>query len=97
MQFTVNTAEVAAASTRTRVSADALRTEATAMMGHLIALQNTWTGGASAAFASAAEQWQVTQRIVEDNLAAISLALDQAAASYAETEASATRLFATTG
>lgn len=93
MQFTVNTAEVAAASARTRASVEALRTEASAMMGHLIALQSSWTGGASAAFAGAAEQWQVTQRVVEDNLSMISLALDQAAASYAETEATATRLF----
>lgn len=94
MQFTVNTAEVAAASARTRASVETIRTEAAAMMGHLIALQGSWTGGASAAFGATAEQWQVTQRIVEENLASISLALDNAAASYAETEAHATRLFA---
>lgn len=94
MQFTVNTAEVAAASARTRASVETIRAESSAMMGHLIALQGTWTGGASAAFGVAAEQWQVTQRIVEDNLASISMALDHAAASYAETESRATGLFA---
>lgn len=94
MQFTVNTAEVAAASTRARASVEAIRTESAALMGHLIALQGTWTGGAATAFGAAADQWQVTQRIVEENLAAISLALDHAAASYAETESRATRLFA---
>lgn len=94
MQFTVNTAEVSAASARTRASVETIRAETTAMMGHLIALQSSWTGGASAAFGAATEQWQVTQKIVEENLEAISLALDQAAASYAETEATAAGLFA---
>ena len=94
MQFTVNTAEVATASVRARASVETIRAESSALMGHLIALQGTWTGGASAAFGATADQWQVTQRIVEDNLAAISLALDHAAASYAETESRAAVLFA---
>lgn len=93
MRFSVDVAEVTAASAHTRTSVETLRAETAAMMGHLAALQQSWTGAAAASFAATAEQWQVTQRVVEENLAAISLALDHAAASYSETESQAARLF----
>lgn len=64
------------------------------MMGHLVTLQSNWTGSAAIAFDELARRWQAVQVQVEANLEQISVALDAAATTYADTETAATRLFA---
>ncbi len=94
MRYTVDSAEIALAAARARSTGTAIHTEVGAMMSHLIALQSTWTGSAAIAFEELARRWQAVQAQVEANLEQISLALDSAATTYAETEAATARLFA---
>lgn len=94
MQFRVDSEQVAAASARTRASVDAISQEVNAMMGHLTALQNSWTGPAAAAFAGLAQQWRSTQAQVEASLNQISLQLNTASHTYQDAETTATSLFA---
>ena len=94
MQYHVDAAQVSAASARAAASADAIRGEVAAMMGHLLALDSSWQGAAAAAFGDAREQWRGAQAHVEAALDAITTALAHAARSYEEAEATASRLFA---
>jgi 6 kDa early secretory antigenic target len=93
-RFQVDSAEVALAAAQTRTTTSTIRAEVTAMMNHLVQLQATWTGTASAAFGSCADQWRATQAQVEASLEQITLALDTASRTYADAEASAQGLFA---
>lgn len=93
-RFQVDSGEVATAAAQVRTTAGSVRTEVSAMMAHLVALQSTWTGGASAAFTTCAEQWRTLQSQVEANLDQISLALDSAARGYDDAETSAHGMFA---
>lgn len=94
MKYSVDSAEVALASERTRASAATMHAEVAAMMGHLVALQGTWTGAASQVFADLAQRWQVQQQQIESVLEQISVALNTAANAYAGAEAESQRLFA---
>lgn len=94
MKYTVDSTEVAQAAARTRASAGAVHAEVASMMAHLLALQGTWTGPAAAAFRDLAQRWRLTQQQVESVLEQISLALDTAAAAYADAEAANARMFA---
>lgn len=91
--FAVDTAQVTAASSNVRKSVDVIRTEVSAMMSHLTALQSTWTGEASVKFADVAAQWHTTQGTVEQSLESIKSALDTTAVQYAEAEASIKAMF----
>ncbi|HZK04472.1 MAG TPA: WXG100 family type VII secretion target [Actinomycetaceae bacterium] len=94
MKYSVDSAAVALAATRARATSAAIHSEVTAMMAHLLALQSSWTGSASIAFDELARRWQLVQVQVETSLDQISVALDSAAATYAETESAAARMFA---
>ncbi|WP_371151496.1 WXG100 family type VII secretion target [Buchananella felis] len=93
MRFQVDSAEVAAAAARTRASMGSISAEVSAMMSHLTALQSSWTGSASAAFAAVAEEWRATQAVVESNLEMIGLQLDAAANTYSAAESQAAGMF----
>lgn len=93
-QFTVDPAAIAAAATSTRASSATISSEVAAMMAHLTLLADSWQGAAHGQFVMLSDSWRATQAQVEANLDAIAAALDSAAASYDETEASAVSLFA---
>ena len=92
-RFEVDSAQVAQAGAAVRGSTAAIRTEVGAMMRHLVELQASWRGGAADAFGSVVADWSATQLRVEESLDQITAALSAAAASYAEAELQATRLF----
>lgn len=94
MRYSVDSAEVALAADRARASAAGMHSEASAMMGHLLALQGSWTGAASDVFADLAQRWQLQQQQLEGVLEQISAALATAAEAYAGAEAQTARLFA---
>ncbi|MCI6585459.1 MAG: WXG100 family type VII secretion target [Mobiluncus porci] len=95
MQFQVDSEAVALAASQTRACAEAVSAQVSAMMANLVNLQSTWTGNASGAFESLAQQWRATQATVEDNLRQIGLQLDTASQTYAQAETTAASLFAT--
>lgn len=84
--FSVDSDAVLIATAAVRATADRLEAETSAMLGQLTHLQASWTGSASSAFHGVVEQWRVTQRQVEDSLAAISRALAAAGQQYADAE-----------
>lgn len=71
-----------------------IQTDVAALLGQLQALQDTWSGGASAAFQGVVTNWRGTQLSVEESLRQITLALQQAGQQYADVESANTRLFA---
>nr|NLD41282.1 WXG100 family type VII secretion target [Actinomycetales bacterium] len=93
MKYSVDSQEVSLAALKTRTTGATIQSEVGVMMGHLATLRSTWTGSASIAFDELARRWQVVQAQVETNLQQISQALDAAAATYADTEAAAARMF----
>jgi len=92
-RYEVDSAQVAQAGAAVRGSTAAIRTEVAAMMRHLTELQGSWRGGAATAFGSVLADWAGTQARVEESLDQITAALAAAAASYAEAEQQASRLF----
>ncbi|EPD31613.1 WXG100 family type VII secretion target [Gleimia europaea] len=92
--FHVDPTQVAQASAMVRASADSIRAQVQAMMGHLDALQGSWSGAASAQFSAAAANWRSTQVIVEQSLDEIGIQLAAAASTYSDAEAGAAALFA---
>ncbi|WP_062387678.1 WXG100 family type VII secretion target [Demequina iriomotensis] len=93
MQYHVDAAEVSAASARAARTADAIRAEVASLMAELTSLDSTWRGGAASAFGDVRERWRGAQAHVESALDAITQALGNAARSYEEAEATASRLF----
>lgn len=93
MRYQVDSEQMNAASGAVAASVTTVRTEVTAMMRNLDALQGTWTGGAAAAFSGTVTQWRAAQTQVETALDAIQAALAQAAQTYADAELAATRMF----
>lgn len=94
MQLQVDSEAVSVASSQTQACAEEVRNQVSAMMANLVNLQSTWTGTASAAFESLAQQWRATQTVVEDNLRQIGLQLAAASQTYAQAESQAASLFA---
>ena len=92
--FHVDPAQVAQASAMVRASAETIRAQVQAMMGHLDALQGSWSGAASVQFEAAAQSWRSTQVIVEQSLDEIGVQLAAAASTYSDAEAGAAALFA---
>ncbi len=77
-----------------RTSIGRIQSEVAGLHAQLTNLQGSWTGQASAAFAGVVNEWKTTQQRVEENLAAINVALGQAGQQYADIEAANARLFA---
>ncbi|MDU0967657.1 MAG: WXG100 family type VII secretion target [Actinomycetaceae bacterium] len=92
--YLVDSAELTRSASATLAIADHIRSEVTAMMGQLNALESSWTGQAQVAFADCATRWHAAQTQVEGALQQISTALAQASATYEDAEAQATGLFA---
>ncbi|MEE6274498.1 WXG100 family type VII secretion target [Georgenia wangjunii] len=93
-RYEVDSAEVARAAALARQSAAAVHAEVASMMAQLVNLQSTWTGGAASSFTAVVEEWRRTQQLVEASLSQITVALDAAAQTYSDAEASAHSLFA---
>jgi early secretory antigenic target protein ESAT-6 len=93
MLYHVDSDEVAAAAGRAGRSAEAIRAEVAALVAQLTALEHSWQGPASAAFAGVLAQWRTAQAQVEAALASLTQALGAAAAGYADAESAATRMF----
>ena len=92
-RYEVDSEQVALASAAVRGSTTAIRTEVAAMMRHLTELQGSWRGAAATAFGAILADWAGTQARIEESLDQITGALGAAAASYADAEEHATRLF----
>ena len=71
-----------------------IQTDVAALHAQLQSLQDSWSGGASAAFQGVATDWRSTQTRVEESLRQITLALQTASQQYADVESANTRLFA---
>lgn len=93
-RFQVDSDEVLGASSAARATVGRIQADASGLHGQLVNLQNSWSGQASLAFQSLAMEWQATQRRVDETLAAITQALNQAGQQYAEVEAANARMFA---
>lgn len=81
-----------AASTASQ-SAASLHGEVDKLMHHLRALQECWTGTASAGFQTAVADWQQVQTKVHESLGGLQKALALAGQQYAEVESANTQLF----
>lgn len=93
VQFQVDTERIgAAAGDIARISGD-IESQVGAMMSRLTALQDAWSGSASAQFQGVVGQWQAAQRQVREALDDVGRVLSAAGVQYAETEAAAVRLF----
>jgi WXG100 family type VII secretion target len=92
-QFQVDTERIqSAAADIARISGE-IEGQVAAMMTRLVGLQDAWTGTASTRFQGVVGEWQGAQRQVRAALDSIGTVLAAAGAQYAETEASAVRLF----
>jgi WXG100 family type VII secretion target len=93
-RYQVDSEAVLSATGAVRTSIGRIQSEVAGLHSQLTNLQGSWTGQASAAFAGVVSEWKVTQQRVEENLAAINVALGQAGQQYADIEAANARLFA---
>ena len=92
--FSVSTGTLTSGSgTVTAVSAD-VEASVASMMSILVALQDEWTGAASASFQELVADWRTTQQVVKNSLDDIGRALAQAGEAYDAAEASVQAAFA---
>ena len=92
--YAVDAELVSAASAPAGATASTIRTEVDTLMSQLLALQDSWTGGAQANFQATITQWQGIQAQTHDALDSISTQLQAAATTYADAEAHSSALFA---
>ena len=92
--YAVDAEQVSAASAQACATAATIRTEVDTLMAQLLALQDSWTGGAQANFQATITQWQGIQAQTHDALDSISTQLQAAATTYADAEAHSSALFA---
>lgn len=92
-RYQVDSDAVAAATGTVRAAMSRIQGEVAGLHGQLVALQGSWTGQASAGFQTVVTDWKATQQRVEESLAAIGVALDQAARGYADVELQNAALF----
>ena len=92
--YAVDAEQVSAASAQACATASTIRTEVDTLMSQLLALQDSWTGGAQANFQATITQWQGIQAQTHDALDSISPQLQAAATTYADAEAHSSALFA---
>jgi WXG100 family type VII secretion target len=93
-RYEVDSDQVAGASAAVQSSASRLSSEVESMMRHLIDLQSTWRGQASASFQHVVTDWRATQERVRSSLEEIQRALATAGQQYAQAEEAAARMFA---
>lgn len=91
--FAVDAAEISTASARACATAATIRTEVDSLMTQLLALQDSWTGGAQVNFQETITQWEAIQTQTHDSLDTISTQLEFAASTYSDAEAHTTALF----
>lgn len=94
MKYSVDSGAVSQAALQARSTSGIISTEVGAMMGHLMTLNTSWTGAAALNFDDLIHRWRALQTQVELNLDEISIALDTAATTYADSEMAAARMFA---
>lgn len=92
--YAVDAEQVSAASAQACATASTIRTEVDTLMSQLLALQDSWMGGAQANFQATITQWQGIQAQTHDALDSISTQLQAAATTYADAEAHSSALFA---
>ena len=80
--FAVDAAEISTASARACATAATIRTEVDSLMTQLLALQDSWTGGAQVNFQETITQWEAIQTQTHDSLDTISTQLESAASTY---------------
>ncbi|HSN36583.1 MAG TPA: WXG100 family type VII secretion target [Arthrobacter sp.] len=76
-----------------KATVDRISADVQAMKRGLDELQATWRGSAATNFQALVSEWALTQGKVEASLASINLALNSAAASYAQAELHNTQRF----
>ena len=91
--FQVNTERIQAASGDIASISAELESLTATMLSRLTALQDAWTGSASARFQGVVQEWRDTQQQVKASLDSIGTALGQAGTHYAEAEAANERMF----
>lgn len=91
--FSVDSDQVSLANQAIQTTIARVATDHDTLHSQLMALQNSWTGAASASFQELAIRWRQTSSAVETQLAEIGLALQQAANLYSEIELANQRLF----
>lgn len=92
--FQTDTDAVVQTAASTRAAVDRMQADAVTLAAQLHQLQAIWTGQAATAFQQLSDDWFNANRRVEEVLAALAAALNQAGQHYAEAEAQALRLFA---
>ena len=92
--YAVDAEQISAASAQACATASTIRSEVDTLLAQLLALQDSWTGGAQVNFQATITQWQGIQAQTHDVLDAISTQLQTAAATYSEAEAHSASLFA---
>ena len=92
--YAVDAEQISTASAQACATASTIRSEVDTLMAQLLALQDSWTGGAQVNFQATITQWQGIQAQTHDALDAISTQLQTAAATYSEAEAHSASLFA---
>lgn len=80
-------------SANVKATVDRIGADVQAMKRGLDELQATWRGSAATNFQALVAEWTLTQGKVEASLASINLALNSAAASYAQAELTNTHRF----
>ena len=89
----IDTEDLMVKSQAVEASIGRLQSEVNAMEGNLRQLQDTWRGQASANFQTVLTEWRGTQARVEESLAGIRRAMDQAGAQYSEAEQANAAMF----
>ncbi|AKU64381.1 type VII secretion protein [Schaalia meyeri] len=92
--YAVDAELISVASAQACTTASTIRTEVDTLMAQLLALQDSWTGGAQVNFQATITQWQGIQAQTHEALDTISAQLQTAAATYSEAEAHSASLFA---
>ena len=80
-------------SANVKATVDRISADVQSMKRGLDELQATWRGSAATNFQALVSEWALTQGKVEASLDSINLALNSAAASYAQAELSNTQRF----
>ncbi len=91
--YQVDSDAVLGAAGTVQASIGRIQAEVAGLYGQLVNLQASWTGVAATAFQGVVLDWKRTQQLVEENLAAINVALGHAAQQYADIEQANARLF----
>lgn len=92
--YAVDAEQISAAAAQACTTAATIRSEVDALMAQLLALQDSWTGGAQVNFQATITQWQGIQTQTHDALDSISSQLQTAAATYSDAETQSASLFA---